>query len=87
MMQFTVPPDLQVLIEKRLSSGEYASLEEVFRHALQALDAEERWTDGEREALDQKIDHALEQAVAGKLYGPEEARQKLAAIRETHLAG
>jgi hypothetical protein len=43
-------------------------------------------TDEERRALDEEIDRALEQVVAGRVYGPEEARRKLATLRETHLA-
>jgi putative addiction module CopG family antidote len=85
-MQLKIPPDLQPLVDKRLSSGEYGSAEEVFRRALEALEAEETWTEEERRALDQKIDHALAQAAAGNLYGPDEARRKLAAMREAHLS-
>ena len=79
-------PDLEAGIRKRLASGAYASAEEVIRRALEVLDAEETWTDEERQALDEKIDRALEQVAAGKTYGPEEARQKLAMMREAHLA-
>jgi Arc/MetJ-type ribon-helix-helix transcriptional regulator len=86
MMQLNVPPDLEALVQKRLATGAFANAEDVIRHALEALDAEESWTDEERRALDRKIDRALEQAAAGKVYGPEEARRKLAAMREAHLA-
>ncbi|MBV9506741.1 MAG: type II toxin-antitoxin system ParD family antitoxin [Acidobacteriia bacterium] len=85
-MQLNIPPDLQPLVDKRLSSGEYGSAEEVFRRALEVLEAEETWTEEERRALDQKIDHALAQVAAGNVYGPEEARRKLAAMREAHLS-
>lgn len=85
-MQLNIPPDLQPLIDKRLSSGEYASAEEVFRRALEALEVEETWNEEERRALDEKIDRALAQVGAGKIYGPEDARRKLAAMRETHLS-
>jgi Arc/MetJ-type ribon-helix-helix transcriptional regulator len=40
-----VPPDLEALIEKRLSRGTCASVEDVLRRALEAQDAEESWTD------------------------------------------
>jgi hypothetical protein len=56
------------------------------RRALEAQDDEENWTDEERRALDEKIDRAVEQAAAGRLDGPEEARQKPAAMRESHLS-
>jgi hypothetical protein len=44
-MQLNIPPDLEMLINKRLSSGGYASVEDVLRRALEAQDAEESWTD------------------------------------------
>jgi Arc/MetJ-type ribon-helix-helix transcriptional regulator len=50
-MQLNVPPDLETLINKRLSSGGYQSPEDVLRRALEAQDAEESWTDTERRAL------------------------------------
>jgi hypothetical protein len=50
-MQLNVPPDLETLIKKRLSSGGYTDAEDVLRRALEAQDAEESWTDEERQAL------------------------------------
>jgi Arc/MetJ-type ribon-helix-helix transcriptional regulator len=85
-MQLTVPPDLEALVQKRLATGAFANVEDVIRRALETLDAEESWTEEERCALDEKIDRALEQVAGGRVYGPDEARQKLAALREAHLA-
>lgn len=85
-MQLTIPPDVEALVEKRLATGAFANAEDVIRHALQALDAEESWTGEERRALDEKIDRALEEVAAGRDYGPEEARQRLASLRSAHLA-
>ena len=87
-MLLQLPTDLEALIRKRLASGAYASAEEVIRRALEAqeAEAEDNWTEEERRSLDAKIDLALEQFASGETYGPEEARQKLATMRETHLA-
>jgi Arc/MetJ-type ribon-helix-helix transcriptional regulator len=85
-MQLTIPSDLEALVQKRLASGAFASAEEVLRRALEAQDDEESWTEEERRALDEKIDRALGQFTAGSIYGPDEARRKLAAMREAHLA-
>ena len=85
-MQLTVPPDVEALVQKRLATGAFANVEDVIRRALETLDAEESWTDEERSALDEKIDRALERVAAGRVYGPEEARRELAALREAHLA-
>ena len=60
-------------MQKRLDTGAFANAEDVIRRALETLDAEENWTDDERRALDEKIDRALEQVAAGRVYGPAEA--------------
>jgi len=85
-MQLTIPTDLEAFVQRQLASGAFTNAEEVVRRALELLEAEESFTEEERQALDVKIDRALEQVAAGKTYGPEEARQKLAAMRDTHLA-
>jgi Arc/MetJ-type ribon-helix-helix transcriptional regulator len=82
-MQLT---DVEGWAQKRLATGAFTSAGDVIRRALETLDAEESWTDQERSALDEKIDWALEQVSAGRVYRPEEARQALAELRETHLA-
>jgi len=41
-MQLNVPPDVETLINKRLSGGGYANAEDVLRRTLEAQDAEER---------------------------------------------
>ena len=58
-MQLNVPPDLETLIKKRLSSGGYTDAEDVLRRALEAQDAEESWTDAERHALSAHIEEGI----------------------------
>ena len=83
-------PTSEALIEKRLASGAYSSAEEVVRRALELLDAEESWTDEERDALYAKITRGLEQLDRGEGIPGEEARRRLqkqkAAWREEHPA-
>lgn len=81
-MQLTVPPDLESLINKRLSSGAYADAEDVLRRALEAQDAEESWTDEERQALTARIEDGYLQAERGELIGSVEARRELEAMKE-----
>jgi Arc/MetJ-type ribon-helix-helix transcriptional regulator len=85
-MQLNVPPDLEALVQKRLATGAFANAEDVIRRALETQDAEESWTIEECRALDEKIDRALQQVADGRVHGPEEARQKLASLRDLHLA-
>ena len=75
-MQLNVPPDLETLINKRLSSGAYADVEDVVRRALEAQDAEESWTDEERRALSAHIEEGYPQAERGELIEGEQAAGK-----------
>lgn len=55
-MHLNLPPDLETLVNKRLSTGAYADAEDVLRRALEAQDAEESWTDEERRAFTPFLD-------------------------------
>jgi len=84
-MQLNVPPDLETLINKRLSSGGYTSVEDVFRRALEAQDAEESWTDEERRALASHIEEGYSQAERGELIDGDQARLEIQAMKEKLL--
>jgi Arc/MetJ-type ribon-helix-helix transcriptional regulator len=81
-MQLTVPPDLESLINKRLSSGAYANAEDVLRRALEAQDAEENWTSEERQALSAHIEEGFLQADRGESIGSAEARSQIDGMKE-----
>lgn len=81
-MQLNVPPDLETLIKKRLSSGGYASVEDVLRRALEAQDAEESWTDEERRALRAHIEEGYQQAERGELFDSGQARREIQAMKD-----
>jgi Arc/MetJ-type ribon-helix-helix transcriptional regulator len=81
-MQFNVPPDLETLINKRLSSGGYTNAEDVLRRALEALDAEESWTDEERRALSAHIEEGYLQAQRGELIDGAQARREIRAMKD-----
>jgi antitoxin ParD1/3/4 len=82
-MQLKVPPDLETLINKRLSSGAYESVEEVLRRALEAQDAQESWTEEERRALSAHIEEGYRQAERGELIDGERARREIQEMKNT----
>lgn len=81
-MQLDVPPDLETLINKRLSSGAYTNAEDVLRRALEAQDAEESWTEEERLALSSHIEEGYLQAERGELIGGARARREIQAMKD-----
>ena len=86
-MQLNLPPDLETLINKRLSSGAYANAEEVLRDALEAQDAEESWTDEERRALSAHIEEGYQQAERGQLIDGDQARRDIEGMKEKWREG
>jgi Arc/MetJ-type ribon-helix-helix transcriptional regulator len=80
-MQLNLPPDLEILINKRLSSGAYDSAEDVVRRALEAQEAEENWTEEERRAIAARIDDCCQQALRGEVVGEEQVWQGLEAAK------
>jgi len=81
-MQLNVPPDLETLINKRLSSGGYESVEDVLRRALEAQDAEESWTDEERRAVSAHIEEGYQQAERGEVIDGAQARREIQAMKD-----
>jgi len=81
-MQLNVPPDIETLINKRLSGGGYTSVEDVLRRALEAQDAEESWTEEERRALSAQIEEGYLQAERGELIDAAQARREIQAMKE-----
>ena len=52
-MSYSFPPDVQHLVQARLSSGQYQSEDDVLRDALRALTEEDEDLAAVREAIDQ----------------------------------
>jgi Arc/MetJ-type ribon-helix-helix transcriptional regulator len=86
-MHLDLPPDLETLINKRLSSGAYANAEDVLRRALEAQDAEESWTDEERLALSAHIEEGYRQAERGQLIDTAEARRDIQLMKDKWREG
>ena len=84
-MRLNVPPDLETLINKRISSGSYTSAEDVLRRALEAQDAEESWTDEERQALSSHIEEGYLQAEHGQLIDGDQARREIQAMKDAWM--
>ena len=81
-MQLNVPPDLETLINKRLSSGGHSSVEDVLQRALEAQDAEESWTDEERRALSAHIEEGYLQSDRGELIDGAQVRLEIQAMKD-----
>jgi len=79
------PPDLETLIDKRLSSGACTDAEDALRRALEVQDAEESWTDEERRALLSHVEEGYLQALRGELTDGDESRREIQAMKDNWL--
>jgi len=82
-MQLNVPPDLETLIKKRLSSGAYEDVEDVLRRALEAQDAQESWSEEERRALSSHIEEGYLQAERGELIDSAQVRNEIQVMKDS----
>ena len=82
LCNLNVPPDLETLINKRLSTGGYESVEDVLRRALEAQDAEESWTEEERRALSAHVEEGYQQAQRGELTEGAQARREIQSMKD-----
>jgi len=81
-MQLNVPPDVETLINKRLSGGGYANAEDVLRRTLEAQDAEESWNDEERRVLPAHVEKGYLQAERGELIDGAQARREIQRMKD-----
>jgi Arc/MetJ-type ribon-helix-helix transcriptional regulator len=81
-MQINVPPDVETLIKKRLSSGYYLDANDVVRRALEAQDAEESLSDEELRVLSAHIEEGFLQAERGELIDGAQARREIQAMKD-----
>ena len=86
-MELDVPPDIEKLIRKRLSSGGYTSVEDVLRRALEAQDAEENWSDEERRALSAHVEEGYVQAERGELTEGAQAQREIQSMKDVWRKG
>lgn len=85
-MQLNVPPDLETLINKRIASGAYTSVEDVLRDALEAQEADECLPDDERRAIWAHVELGFQQAERGEVIDAEQARAEIGLMKEAWRA-
>jgi antitoxin ParD1/3/4 len=85
-MKIEIKPEDEQLIQKRLQSGAFRSVDEVIHDALSSQDAEEEWLQENREAINAKIDHGLAQLDSGEKISGDLARARLQERKAAWLA-
>jgi Arc/MetJ-type ribon-helix-helix transcriptional regulator len=70
-------PEDEELIQKRLDSGAFASVEEIIHRALETLDADETWLQENKRIINDKIERGLAELDRSEGISGEESRARL----------
>ena len=70
-MTITLEPKLEALVQKRLESGAFGSVQDVLFQALESQDAEAAWFDLHAQEVSDKIDRAIAQVDRGEVMTPD----------------
>jgi antitoxin ParD1/3/4 len=85
-MKIEIKPEDEQLIQKRLQSGAFHSIDEVIHDALTSQDAEEEWLQENKEAINAKISRGLAQLDSGEGVSGDVARARLQERKAAWLA-
>ncbi|HEV2990339.1 MAG TPA: type II toxin-antitoxin system ParD family antitoxin [Candidatus Angelobacter sp.] len=85
-MKIELKPEDEQLIQKRLQSGAFRSIDEVIHDALISQDAEEEWLQENREIMNAKISSGLAQLDSGEKISGDLARSRLQERKAAWLA-
>jgi len=79
-------PEIEALIQQRLHSGAFESVEDVLFDALEIQAEREAWLQENKEAINAKIERGLAQLDRGKGIPGEKLRERLEADKAAWLA-
>jgi len=78
-------PEIEELIQQRLRSGAFESVEDVLFDALEMQSERELWLEENKEAINAKIDRGLAQLDRGEGIPGDQLRARLAADKTARL--
>jgi Arc/MetJ-type ribon-helix-helix transcriptional regulator len=76
-MSISLTPEDKKLIQKRMKTGSFKSVEEVIHDALAVQDSEAEWLIDNKGAINEKITRAIAQLDRGEGVSGDEARARL----------
>jgi len=81
-MTVELKPEIEALIQKRLQSGAFSSVEEVIERALEFLSVEEDWLADNRDEIATQIQEGWDEAQRGELIDGESVRAEMQQFKE-----
>jgi Arc/MetJ-type ribon-helix-helix transcriptional regulator len=80
-MQLTLPPELERRIQRQIESGRFHDAEELVSTALDAFESNPLPAGMDQQEFELLLQEGCAAADAGETVSPEEARERLAALR------
>ena len=85
-MTIELKPEDEQLIQRRLQSGGFTTVQEVIHHALQVQDAEEAWLELHKQEVGEKIEKAIAEFDRGGGIPRSGVRSRLQEMKSARLA-
>jgi Arc/MetJ-type ribon-helix-helix transcriptional regulator len=79
-------PEDELLVQKQLRSGAFASAEEIIHYALESLDQDEAWLHENKGAIHEKIGQGIAELDRGEGLSARDARTRLQEQKAAWLA-
>jgi len=76
-MIIQLKPEDEVLVQRRLQSGAFASAEELIHYALESFDADEAWLQENKADIHDKIEQGIAELDRGEGLSSQDARARL----------
>jgi len=86
-MTIQLTPEDEQLIQERLRSGVFHTVQEVIHHALQVQEAEESWLALHKREVGERLERAMEEFDEGGGIPGSQVRQRLQEMKASQLAG
>jgi putative addiction module CopG family antidote len=81
-MEIRLRPELAELIKQDVQRGAYETVDEFVEQAVSMLHEQEAWLAANRADIETKIAEGYASARRGALFGPDEARARLAEMKQ-----
>lgn len=86
-MTIQLMPEDERIVQERLRSGAFRSVQEVIHHALQVQNAEESWLALHKREVAEKLELAMEEFDRGGGIPGSQARRRLQEMKASRFAG
>ena len=79
-------PEHEKLVEQAMRTGAYNHPDQVITRALEILQVEDEWLQGQRQQIEEKLERAVAQFASGHFFTPDASRADMESRKAKWLA-